>query len=140
MQTNDVIFEMVLPRRPVSYNARGRPGYRRWKDYIINHAKILWRESILEGSDYYFQIIYICHENPVDVDNIIKGVQDALVGVLYADDVNISDISAHRRFTSEKIIIEELPDKLRNELDNRQQMADTVYFRLCKSRGIGSFT
>nr|WP_255639523.1 RusA family crossover junction endodeoxyribonuclease [Deinococcus betulae] len=130
---------MVLPRRPVSYNARGRPAYPNWKAYVAAEAKSLWTYPTLNGQNYYFQIIYICHEDPVDVDNIIKPIQDALVNVVYSDDVSISDVSAHRRFTSESLHPDDLPDALLDVMTGSLGVTDVVYLRLCEKRDIGSF-
>lgn len=42
-------------------------------------------------------LVYLCGEDPVDVDNIIKPIQDALVGLVYDDDVLVADVGSHRR-------------------------------------------
>jgi hypothetical protein len=46
------------------------------------------------------------------VDNIIKPLQDALVGLVYEDDSLICDVDSHRRFLSDPIDITELPPLL----------------------------
>jgi len=62
IQLSEVIFEMLLSRRPVSYNSIRSPGYKTWKDYINEQVRLTWNNPVLNGKDYYFQIIYICHE------------------------------------------------------------------------------
>lgn len=135
----DVIFEMVLPRRPVSYNARGRPGFAAWKDFVRDEARKIWTAQPLIGEDYYFQIIYIYSQNPVDIDNIVKPIQDALVDIVFSDDVNISDVSAHRRLADDKISPEDFPEVFQAQLEVLTVGTEMVYMRLCQPKGIGDF-
>jgi crossover junction endodeoxyribonuclease RusA len=57
-------------------------------------------------------LVYLCNDSPADIDNIIKPIQDALVGVVYADDSLISDVDSHRRFLSDAIDVTNLPPLL----------------------------
>ncbi len=54
----------------------------------------------------------MCDDSPADIDNIIKPIQDALIGVVYADDSLISDVDSHRRFLSDAINLTNLPPLL----------------------------
>ena len=42
----------------------------------------------------------MCDSSPADIDNSIKPIQDALVGVVLADDFQVTDVDSHRRFLS----------------------------------------
>jgi crossover junction endodeoxyribonuclease RusA len=46
-------------------------------------------------------IVYLCDSSPADIDNIIKPIQDALVGLVIGDDFLISDVDSHRRFLTD---------------------------------------
>jgi len=59
-----------------------------------------------------FTIVYLCDDSPADIDNIIKPIQDALVGLVYEDDSLVSDVDCHRRFLQEPIDLAALPDLL----------------------------
>lgn len=50
--------------------------------------------------------LYLAADDAADVDNIIKPIQDALVGLVY------SDIDCHRRYLSEPIEVSDLPPLL----------------------------
>ena len=54
-------------------------------------------------------MIYFCNDSPVDVDNIIKPIQDALSSLIFADDVQITDVESHRRYLSDGIDVTNLP-------------------------------
>jgi hypothetical protein len=43
------------------------------------------------------RILYLCDENPLDVDNLLKPIQDALVGVVLDDDDVVTDVEIRRR-------------------------------------------
>jgi crossover junction endodeoxyribonuclease RusA len=53
--------------------------------------------------------VYLCDDSPADIDNIVKPIQDALVGVVYADDSLITDVDSHRRFITDGIDLTNLP-------------------------------
>lgn len=136
--TSRVIFEMVLNRRPVSVNAKGK-GKKRWQTFVSQEAAKYWTIPPLTNQLYYFQVIYICDEIPVDTDNIIKPIQDALNKLVYDDDVNIIDVSAHRRYVSDSVPVDQLPDLLKNSILSQNTLTDTVYIKICSEREIGDF-
>ena len=41
-------------------------------------------------------VVYLFNSDPVDTDNIVKPIQDALVGLIY-DDSLVIDVESHRR-------------------------------------------
>lgn len=104
------MFEFLIPQRPVSLQARRREKLREWQDYVKGEAAKAWPENQppLEG-DLRVTLVYLADDPPVDVDNIIKPIQDALVGVVYLDDVSVSDVDSHRRLLSQVIDVTDLP-------------------------------
>ncbi len=43
------------------------------------------------------QITYFYDRDTIDVDNIIKPIQDAIIGLAYIDDAQVTDILARKR-------------------------------------------
>jgi len=110
---SDLLFEILIPRRPVSHQAKNRKNLQAWKDYIYGRARIEWTgRTPLTTPGLRLMLVYLCDDSPADIDNIIKPIQDALVGVVYADDSLVSDIDSHRRFLSDAIDITNLPSLL----------------------------
>ena len=75
-----LLFEMLIPRRPVSHQAKNRENLQAWKDYIYGRARNEW----IGGTPYIdrglrLTLVYLCDDSPADIDNIIKPIQDALV-------------------------------------------------------------
>ena len=139
LTNENIIFELILPRRPVSYNAKGKQGFKDWKAYVSQMAQAKWSDEALSSESFYFQILYICHENSVDIDNIIKPIQDSLVGIVIDDDELIRDISAHRRFSDDLTEFDKYPQLLQKEILNNDSATDIVYLCLCKQKGFGEF-
>jgi hypothetical protein len=90
-------FDFLVPRRPVSGQTKNHRNKQIWKLYVETEARKVWNGEPWTGIDIELSLIYLCREDPVDTDNIIKPIQDALLGVVYSDDVVVSDVSAHRR-------------------------------------------
>lgn len=107
------LFEMLIPKRPVSHQAKNRANLQNWKDFVYGRARKEWKEGTpLQDVGLRFTLVYICNDSPADVDNIIKPIQDALIGVVFADDSQLSDVDSHRRFLSDRIDITNLPPLL----------------------------
>lgn len=72
-------------------------------------------------------VAYLCNESPVDVDNIIKPLQDALVGVVLRDDVLVTDVDSHRRSFDETFDLQRIPSVLIPYLGGTSEV---VYIRV----------
>jgi crossover junction endodeoxyribonuclease RusA len=93
-------FDFLIPKRPVSLQTRKTSNLQAWKQYVRNEAAKIWTEKIFSGKDLQLTLIYLYNSDPVDTDNIIKPIQDALIGLIYDDDLLITDVDAHRRALS----------------------------------------
>lgn len=93
-------FDFLIPNRPVSLQTRKTANLQAWKQYVRNEAAKTWTGQIFSGNDLQLTLIYLYNSDPVDTDNIIKPIQDALIGLVYDDDLLISDVDAHRRSLS----------------------------------------
>lgn len=92
-------FEFLIPRRPVSVQKRPRTIVNTWKGYVRGEAAQRWgdRAAMADGP-VHLTLVYLCDDfDPVDTDNIIKPIQDALIGLVYGDDVAVTDVASHRR-------------------------------------------
>jgi hypothetical protein len=80
--------------------------------------------------------VYLCDDSPADIDNIIKPIQDALVGVVLADDFQVTDVDSHRRYLSDKINITNLPPLLREGVISG---AECVYVRIAFAKELEDY-
>ena len=83
-----------------------------------------------------FSIVYLCNSTPADIDNIIKPIQDALVGLVFEDDSIVSDVDSHRRFLSDPIDITNLPLLLQIGVAEGNEC---VYVRVSDAQDLGSY-
>lgn len=86
-------FEFFVDGPPLSQQTRKPARLREWKEYVRNEAAKLWdREAPFNGSLRLTVVYY--HERDsvlIDHDNMVKPIQDALAGLVYNNDRQITD-------------------------------------------------
>jgi hypothetical protein len=95
-----VKFEFLIPDRPVSLQARRRQRLRAWQQFVAEEAAKTWDRAPIADCHLQLTLIYLCGEYPVDTDNIIKPILDSLKGLIYEDDILITDVESRRRSLS----------------------------------------
>lgn len=92
-------FEFVIPQRPVSQQARRQQRLREWKEFVATHARLaMTAPRDLATDPVAVRLLYLYDEAALDVDNILKPIQDALIGVLLQDDSIVTDVEIRRRW------------------------------------------
>lgn len=131
-------FEFLIPKRPVSLQTRRRENLQDWKNFVREEAQKAWNINLppVSSSPLRFSIVYLCDSSLADIDNIIKPIQDALVGLVFEDDFLISDVDSHRRFLAEPIDITDLPPLLRGAVEMGREC---VYVRVSDAEDLGSY-
>jgi crossover junction endodeoxyribonuclease RusA len=116
-----LILDFLLPRRPVSHQAKDSANKSAWRDYVFGRARHDWPVKPLMDYPLKFTMVYLADDpEPGDINNFVKPVQDALCALVYADDSMIRDVSAHMRLLSEPTAISGLPRKLAEAIINGQ--------------------
>ena len=92
-----VPLEFVVDGPPVSQQARRRELVREWIDYVRAAAQRYWDTRELFTDEVAVTITYFFDGTGLDVDNIPKPILDALTGLVYADDVQVSDLPCRKR-------------------------------------------
>jgi crossover junction endodeoxyribonuclease RusA len=91
-------FEFLIRSRPVSQQTRRRERVREWKDFVRQEAMRYWTSSHLPAvGPLCITLVYLYDEAALDVDNILKPIQDALIGLVFFDDSIITDAISRRR-------------------------------------------
>ncbi|RSZ59045.1 RusA family crossover junction endodeoxyribonuclease [Massilia atriviolacea] len=103
--------DFPIPGRPVSLQTKNRQHLQAWKRFVRDQATMVWTPGRPPVSSRALRcsIVYLCGSAPADVDNIVKPIQDALAGVVFKDDLQVSDIGRHRRFHGEALDVTFLP-------------------------------
>ncbi len=105
---------------------------------MTEEAKKVWNCGTppVSSPSLRFSIVYLCNSTPADIDNIIKPIQDALVGLVFEDDSIVSDVDSHRRFLTDPIDVTNLPLLLQRGVAEGNEC---VYVRVSDAQDLGSY-
>lgn len=130
-------FEFLIPQRPVSLQTKKRANLQNWKAFVAAEAAKTWPAGAQPlAGDLRVTLVYLAANDPADVDNIIKPIQDALVGMVYEDDFDVCDVDCHRRFLSDPIDVTDLPPILQAGV---AQANECVYVRVSDALNLRAF-
>jgi crossover junction endodeoxyribonuclease RusA len=105
-------FEFVVPGRPASAHASDRGKYQAWKRLVRSHAELMYPVPPA-GIRIRLTVVFLFGHGTMDVDNVIKPIQDALTGWAYRDDRQVTDVDGHRRLLRERADFDRLPPMLK---------------------------
>ena len=102
-------FEFIINGRPVSQQARRREKLRVWKDTVRQAAEKYWPIELKPATGLVMlKVTYFYEDFGMDVDNIVKPIQDAMKGLVYLDDDQITDVIVRKRNLSGNFRIENI--------------------------------
>ena len=113
-------FEFLIDGPPVSQQARRRDRVRQWRAEVRNIAQAEWGAQPPVDYPLRVSITYFYENVSFDVDNIPKPVLDALKGMVYVDDSQISDLLCRKRDLTHNLqFLNPSPDLLMHLVDSR---------------------
>jgi crossover junction endodeoxyribonuclease RusA len=92
------VFDFFVEGPPLSQQTRNSARLREWKDYVRTEAAKLWQGQELHQGPLKLTVVYY-HERQavsIDHDNMIKPIQDALAGLVYKNDRQITDAQTRK--------------------------------------------
>ena len=108
-------FEFAIEGPPVSQQARRRELVRQWSRSVRNAALRRWDADASPVAEVIMlTIIYFYNDVPMDVDNIPKPILDALKGLVYRDDSQITDLFCRKRELTDRLQVESESQILNN--------------------------
>jgi crossover junction endodeoxyribonuclease RusA len=131
-----MLLEFLLPRRPISHQSKDAAKRQRWKDFVAAEARKAWGNEPAIAVACQLTLVYFCAELPADIDNIIKPIQDALVGIVYVDDSYVTDVDSHRRPLAGTFNIARLPSLVLPAFAAAQEC---VYVRISNAQPIENY-
>ncbi|WP_415376669.1 RusA family crossover junction endodeoxyribonuclease [Patiriisocius sp. Uisw_017] len=91
-------FEFIIEGPPVSLKTKNRARLRQWKADVASAATLkLPANSAPTQIEVEIKITYFYEGSTPDVDNIIKPIQDALVGLVYVDDDQVTETGSRKK-------------------------------------------
>ncbi len=106
-------FEFIVDGPPVSQQTRRRERLKEWKTTVRQEAEKYWSsEQKTAMGDVMLQITYFYDAVIMDVDNIVKPIQDAIIGLTYVDDDQVTDILVRKKNLSGNFKVENMTQTL----------------------------
>ena len=91
-------FEFIIDGPPVSQQARRRERRKEWVERVKEAIRQYWPAGERPVLEQVILTITSFHEgNSLDVDNIPKPILDALKGLVYIDDDQVTDLVCRKR-------------------------------------------
>lgn len=91
-------FEFTIQGPPVSHQTRNRARLQQWKQDVRVAAQTRVSAGVAPSPDaVQITITYYYEGDSPDVDNIIKPIQDALNGLVFVDDAQVSETKSRKR-------------------------------------------
>ncbi len=98
VETKLKAFEFVIEGTPISQQAKKRRILRDWKNRVHKTARKYWPQKEAPMKEkMHLTLTYFYADEALDVDNMIKPVLDAMIGIVYLDDSQITDIYGRKR-------------------------------------------
>lgn len=131
-------LEFVVHGAPVSGATSQYKRLKRWKSAVTLAASLALPPGIpIERKiGLRLSIVYLSDAPAPDVDNIIKPIQDALMGLAYITDLQITDVDCHRRKDASPDA-PHLPALLRHAL---RMGAECVYIRVSDALNLEAYS
>jgi Holliday junction resolvase RusA-like endonuclease len=113
-------FEFVVEDTPKSQQASNN-SKRAWKRKVYNEALALWNPGDLPTTDkvQVTVIHFYDTQTPIDIDNILKPIVDALNNLVYIDDSQVSDVIGRKRDFNESFILRDISPLIITSLTKR---------------------
>jgi crossover junction endodeoxyribonuclease RusA len=91
-------IEFTYEGPPLSLQSKSKTRKRSYKQIVETAARqVLPNGFVPTTNNLEIKITYYYEGDTPDVDNIIKPIQDALIGVVYVDDQQIADTRSRKR-------------------------------------------
>lgn len=103
-------FEFVVEGTPISLQTNNAQAKLRWKEKVSVAASIFRQQGDIPSvNNLQVTIIYFYDKIAViDVDNMLKPIIDALIGLVYFDDRQVTDVIGRKRNIYENYVLEEI--------------------------------
>ena len=120
-------FEFVIDGPPVSQQTRRRERLRTWINEVQNEAKQHWSLDALPITGLILvKITYFYEDISIDVDNISKPILDALKGVVFVDDDQVTDLLCQKRHLDATFRLENVSVVLTDRLSKENEFLHIV--------------
>jgi hypothetical protein len=104
------LLEFVVVGAPVSQQTHNRPSLQRWKQKVRAEAAKAWSlPPVTTELRFVVTHFYTRLRRPMDDDNLLKPLRDALIGLVYNDDAQITDSASRQSSLDLPFNLDEAP-------------------------------
>lgn len=114
-------FEFIVDGSPVSQQTRRRKRLKAWKATVRQEAEYWSSKQKTATGLVMLQVTYFYDLAEMDVDNIVKLIQDAMIGLVDVDDNQITDVIVRKRNLSGSFKIENMTSTLAEGFARRNE-------------------
>jgi Holliday junction resolvase RusA-like endonuclease len=125
-----LLLEFIVIGKPKSHQTRNRRKLQEWKQLVRQSALLTWsadRQPVTDELKITVQYFHQRISSQIDGDNLLKPIQDALIGLAYEDDRQIIDTATYMRNIDGAFRLLGMPRTL---IDGFLNGEDFVYIRL----------
>lgn len=91
-------YAFIVPGPAISFQTKNRRSLAKWKEKIEKAALKEWNHGCFQKSqELQISITYLYSDFSPDADNLVKPIQDALIGKMYQDDSAIINVFCRKR-------------------------------------------
>jgi crossover junction endodeoxyribonuclease RusA len=93
-------IEFRVTGTPISHQGHNKPLLRQWRENVAAAARAALPDGFVAATvEVEVQVVYYFEDGPAipDEDNLLKPIQDALRGIVYADDDQVVDGTCCKR-------------------------------------------
>lgn len=100
-------LEFTVEGPPVSARSENRPLLDGWRQRVRAAAAARWGSAAPVAVPLGITVVYyhLVGTSRIDLDNLLKPVQDALTGLVYVDDVWITDVALRKTRAAAPIVV-----------------------------------
>jgi crossover junction endodeoxyribonuclease RusA len=130
-------FEVCVHGQPVSAQTARRRVLQAWKLRVREACAEVWTDQPPIGEQVIIRVTHYCEKVLGDVDNLIKPIQDALQGVVYWNDRQVSDTIGNRRRINGSFVVRYMSMPLAAAFSDGRPFVHIRVFRTPRRQTLG---
>lgn len=132
-----MILEFTVTGPPVSAQSKNKALKRAWINRVKNAARVTWTaEAVPYSGLVKVTIVYFYEAKKLDGDNLAKPILDALQGLIYNNDAQVTDVAVRRTNIEGRFRIRKMSQALANAFSRGDEF---IHVRIDEQPDHGEF-
>ena len=130
-------FEVCIHGQPVSAQTARRQALQAWKQRVRDACTQVWAGQTPIEDQVVVRVTHYCETVLGDVGNLVKPIQDALQGVVYWNDRQVSDTIGNRRRINGSFVVRYMSMPLAAAFSDGRPFVHIRVFRSLRRQTLG---